>query len=178
MAEAEAPVIPGAAFEIVTLLPGFTSLHKRSGELDGNLPVRAARYCGPVFEGNAAGFQITLAQPMTVARTRRRNTECVMPTPTLQQVTLEVNDALEKAVARGLLARGSFWHRLFQGNALPSRGRRLLVWTGHLISPPPGIWLLVGGAFNRRSRVTVVDHLVTDPERFVPLIIEIDTRGI
>ena len=56
-----------AAFEIVTLLPGFTALHRRSGELDGNLPVRAARYCGPVFEGNAAGFQITLAQPMTLA---------------------------------------------------------------------------------------------------------------
>ena len=58
----------GFAFEVVTLLAGFTSLTKRSGELDGNLPVRAARYCGPVFEGSAAGFQITLAQPMTVAR--------------------------------------------------------------------------------------------------------------
>ena len=41
-----------------------------------------------------------------------------------------------------------------------------------------GIWLLVGGAFNRRSRVTVVDHLVTDPDRFVPLVVEIDTRDI
>ncbi len=40
--------IPGVAFEIVTLLPGFTTLQKRSGELDGNLPVRAARYCGPL----------------------------------------------------------------------------------------------------------------------------------
>jgi len=162
----------------VTLLPGFTTLRKRSGELDGDLPVRAARYCGPVFEGNAAGFQITLAQPMTLGRARAGNIECVMTDPTLQQVTRDVDDALEKGVSHELLARGAFWHRLFRGNALPSRGRRLLVWTGHMIRPRPGIWLLVGGAFNRRSRVTVVDHLVTDPERFVPLIVEIDTRDI
>ena len=38
--------------------------------------------------------------------------------------------------------------------------------------------LLVGGAFNRRSRVSVVDHLVTDPDRFVPLVVEIDTRDL
>jgi len=176
--EERAPAPANAAFEIVTLLPGFTTLDKRSGDLDGNLPVRAARYCGPVFEGNAAGFQITLAQPMTLARTRRGNTECVMTDPTLRQVSEEVDDALEKAVSHDLLARGGFWHRLFRGNALPSRGRRLLVWTGHMIRPRPGIWLLVGGAFNRRSRVAVVDHLVTDPDRFVPLVVEIDTRDI
>ncbi len=173
-----APAAESAAFEIVTLLPGFTTLRRRSGDLDGNLPVRAARYCGPVFEGNAAGFQITLAQPMTIARTRRGNTECVLTDPTLRQVTQEVDEALEKAVAHGLMARGSYWHRLFRGNALPSRGRRLLVWTGHMIRPRKGVWALVGGAFNRRSRVTVVDHLVTDPDRFVPLVVEIDTRDV
>jgi hypothetical protein len=142
------------------------------------MPVRAARYCGPVFEGNAAGFQITLAQPMTIARTRRGNIECVTTDPTLRQVTQEVDEALEKAVAHGLMARGSPWLRLFRGNALPSRGQRLLVWTGHMIRPRQGIWALVGGAFNRRSRVTVVDHLVTDASRFVPLVVEIDTRDI
>jgi len=167
-----------AAFDIVTLLPGFTSLQKRSGELDGNLPVRAARYCGPVFEGSAAGFQITLAQPMTLARARRGNTECVMTDATLKQVTEEVDEALERAVSHGLMARGDHWYRLLRGNALPRRGRRLLVWTGHLVRPRPGIWLLVGGAFNRRSRVQVVDHVVTDPDRFVPLIVEIDTRDL
>jgi hypothetical protein len=172
------PPASDAAFDLVTLLPGFTTLRRRSGELDGNLPVRAARYCGPVFEGNAAGFQITLAQPMTVARARRGNTECVLTDPTLLQVTQEVNDALEKAIAHDLLARGGFWHRLFRGNALPSRGRRLLMWTGHMIRPRKGIWLLVSGAFNRRSRIDVVDHLITDPDRFVPLVVEIDTRDI
>ena len=112
-----------SAFEVVTLLPGFTSLQKRSGELDGNLPVRAARYCGPVFEGSAAGFQITLAQPMTLARTRRGNTECVMTDPTLKQVSEEVDEALERGVNHGLMARGDYWHRMFRGNALPRRAR-------------------------------------------------------
>jgi hypothetical protein len=175
----EAESAPGdVAFDIVTVLPGFTSLVKRSGELDGNLPVRAARYCGPVFEGSAAGFQITLAQPMTLARARRGNTECVMTDPALKQVSEDVDEALERAVARGLMARGGHWHRAFRGNALPRRGQRLLVWTGHMVRPRPGIWLLVGGAFNRRSRVSVVDHLVTDPARFVPLVVEIDTRDL
>jgi len=170
--------IAGVAFEVVTLLPGLTTLKKRSGELNGNLPVRAARYCGPVFEGNTAGFQISLEQPMTVARTRRGNVECVMTDPALLQVTHEVDVALEKGIAAGLIARDGFWHRLFCGNALPTRGHRLLLWTGHLVRPQRGIWGLVGGAYNRRSRVAVVDHLVTDPEDFVPLVIEIDTRAV
>jgi hypothetical protein len=87
-----------------------------------------------------------------------------MTDPTLRQVTRDVDDALEKAVSHELLGRGGFWHRLFRGNALPSRGRRLLVWTGHMIRPRPGIWLLVGGAFSRRSHVAIVDHLITDPD--------------
>src|SRR3569623_1300638 len=68
----------GSAFERVTVLQGFTHLAKRSGELDGNLPVRAARYCGPVFEGSAAGFQIQVAQPMTVRRGRKRERAAAM----------------------------------------------------------------------------------------------------
>jgi hypothetical protein len=170
--------IAGVAFEIITLLPGFSTLSKRSGELDGNLPVRAARYCGPVFEGNAAGFQIKLEQPMTIARTRRGNIECVMTDPALLQVTQQVNEALEKGIQAGLLVRDGFWHRLFRDNALPIRGRRLIMWTGHMVRPQRGIWGLVGGAFNRRSRMSVIDHLVTDPQNFVPLIVEIDTRDV
>jgi len=59
-----------APFEIVTLLPGFTTLQRRSGELDGNLPVRAARYCGPVFEGNGGWFQDHARQPDDDRRAR------------------------------------------------------------------------------------------------------------
>ena len=166
------------AFEIVTLLPGFARLAKRSGELDGNLPVRAARYCGPVFEGSAAGFQITLAQPMTVRRSRRGKVAWDLTPPSLRIVTEQVDDALERGVRAGLLARDGYWRRLLAGDALPVRKDRILIWTGHLIRPRPGLWALVGGAFNRRSRVPVVDHVVTDPERFVPLVVELDARGL
>jgi len=38
--------------------------------------------------------------------------------------------------------------------------------------------VLVGGASTGAARVTVVDHLVTDADRFVPLVVEIDTRDI
>jgi len=166
------------AFEVVSLLSGFTAMSKRAGELDGNLPVRAARYCGPVFEGSAAGFQVMMPQPITIERDRRGDIQCTMTDPALRQVTEEVDDALARGIKAGLIDENGFWHRLFRGNALPTRKRRLLLWTGHMVRPREGIWLLVGGAFNRRSRISVVDHVVTDPKRFVPLVIEIDTRDV
>jgi hypothetical protein len=101
-----------------------------------------------------------------------------MTEPALKQVTEEVDDALAQGIKTGLIEENGFWHKLFRGNALPTYKRRLFVWTGHMVRPREGIWLLVGGAFNRRSRVSVVDHLVTDPKRFVPLVIEIDARDI
>src|SRR4051812_35874002 len=177
MAEAE-PGMEGVAFEAVTLLPGFARLVKRSGELDGNLPVRAARYCGPVFEGSAAGFQITLVHPMTLKRDKRRGPAWDLTEPALRLVSEEVDTALERGVRESLIARAGYWHRLFRGDALPLRGKRALVWTGILVRPRPGIWLVVGGAFNRRSRVTVIDHVASDPDRFVPLVVEIDTSVI
>ena len=167
----------GSAFELVTLLHGFTRLDKRSGELDGNLPVRAARYCGPVFDGSTAGFQLRLDQPMTVRRARKGVAWDLTP-PALELVTARVDEALERGIGAGLLARGGYWHRLLKGDALPVRGDRAYVWTGHLIRPRAGLWLLVGGAFNRRSRVPVVDHVVTDPDHFVPLIVELDARSL
>ncbi|HEX2657086.1 MAG TPA: hypothetical protein VHU40_02385 [Polyangia bacterium] len=166
------------AFEVVNLLPGFTRLSKRSGELDGNLPVRAARYCGPVFEGSAAGFQIVLAQPMTVSRDERGKVAWNLTPPALSLVTEQVDAALDLGVREGLLERGSFWHRLFSGDGLPVRGQRAFIWTGMMVRPRAGLWLVIGGAFNRRSRVALVDHAVTDPERFVPLVLEVDLRAV
>src|SRR3954452_6665227 len=107
-----ATTVTDAAFEIVTLLPGLTTVGKRGGDLDGNLPVRAARYCGPVFEGSAAGFQIQVDQPMTVRRRRggggRAEVAWNLTPPALQAVTERVSDALEKGVREGLLARNGF----------------------------------------------------------------------
>ena len=115
---------------------------------------------------------------MTVARDRRGKVTCNMTPPTLQLVTEQVNDALEAGIKEGLLARGGFWHRMLKGDSMPIRGNRLLIWTGHMIRPRSGLWLLVGGAYNRRSRVSVVDHVASDPDHFVPLVIELDTRQV
>lgn len=172
------PGFEGVAFEAVTLLPGFARLVKRSGELDGNLPVRAARYCGPVFEGSAAGFQVTLAHPMMLKRDRRGGLAWDLTEPALRLCSEEVDAALERGVREGLIERAGYWHRLFRGDALPIRGKRALVWTGIMVRPRRGLWLVVGGAFNRRSRVTVIDHVASDPDRFVPLVVEIDTSAI
>jgi hypothetical protein len=169
---------PETAFEVVTLLPGLTTLAKRGGDLGGNLPVRAARYCGPVFEGNKAGFQITLEHPMVLARDRRGDLSCTMTGPALDLATEGVGAAFELGIRAGLITRGGFWHRQFRSNALSCRRGRALFWTGHLIRPLSGLWALVGGAFNRRSRVAVVDHVVTDADRFVPLVVEIETSDV
>src|SRR3954470_9806343 len=94
--------VTDAAFEIVTLLTGLTVVGKRGGDLDGNLPVRAARYCGPVFEGSAAGFQIPLTQPLTLARRRGGGVACDLTEPVLRLVTGEVDAALERGIRDGL----------------------------------------------------------------------------
>src|SRR5437868_1778952 len=80
--------------------------------------------------------------------------------------------ALERGEREGLIDPRSPWWRLFRRDPLPVRGNRALVWTGLVVRPRAGLWLVVGGAFNRRSRISVVDHVVSDPERFVPLVVE------
>lgn len=168
----------GIAFEAVTLLPGLAHLVKRSGDLDGNLPVRAARYCGPVFEGSAAGFQVVLAQPMSLGRDRRGRLAWDLTPPILQLLTEQVPAALELGAREGLIDRTGAWWRMFRRDPLPTRGSRAFLWTGMVVRPRPGLWLVVGGAYNRRSRIAVVDHVVSDPDRFVPLVVEIDARQV
>lgn len=164
------------AFEVIEALPGFCTLVKRSPTLDGQLPLRAAQHCSPVFEGNEAGFQICLRQPMTLRRDRHGFRVDMTP-PALEQTQTEVRGAIERLVARGLLARGGYWHRLLAEDAMPVRGRRILLWSGFLVKPEPGVALHVGPAFNRRSRIAVVEHAIADTSGFTPLMLEIDGRN-
>jgi hypothetical protein len=166
-----------AAFEVIAALPGFCRLEKRSPTLGGSLPLRAAQHCSPVFEGNAAGFQICLEQPIALARRGRRLAADLTP-PAFQQTQQEVRGAIERLVAAGLLARGGHWHRLLARDAIPFRGARAFLWTGFLVRPAPGVCLRVGPAFNRRSRVRVVEHAIADRSGFTPLVLEIDGRDL
>jgi hypothetical protein len=165
------------ALEAWQALPGFCTLIKRSPTLDGQLPLRAAQHCSPVFEGNQAGFQICLTQPMTLRRTRR-GLHVDMTPPALDQTQRQTREAMRRLVSQGLLARDGYWHRLLAEDALPARGNRIFLWTGFLVRPAPGVALRVSAAFNRRSRIRVVEHAIADPGRFTPLVLEIDGRAL
>ncbi len=180
------PVSPSAApndgdswaFECIDALPGFCRLEKRSPTLDGNLPLRAAQHCAPVFEGNAAGFQVSLQQPMTLRRLRGGALQVNLTLPAFEQTQRLVHDAIERLVRDGLLRRGGPWHRLLATDALPVRGPRLFLWSGFLVRPAHGVCLRVGPAFNRRSRVQVVEHAIAERDGFTPLVLEIDGRDL
>ena len=165
------------AFEAIQALPGFCALTKRSPTLDGQLPLRAAQHCSPVFEGNEAGFQIVLAQPMKLRR-NSRGFRVDMTPPALEQTQRLVRGAIRRLVEDGLLERDGFWHRLLADDALPFRGTRILLWSGYLVKPAPGVALRVGPAFNRRSRIAVVEHAIADASGFTPLMLEIDGRAL
>ena len=180
--EAEDPAASAApsddwAFEAFQALPGFCTLAKRSPTLDGQLPLRAAQHCSPVFEGNEAGFQVCLAQPMTLRR-GRRGLHIDMTPPALDQTQRQTRKAMRALVAQGLLAANGHWHRLFAEDAMPARGNRIFLWTGFLVRPAPGVALRVSAAFNRRSRIAVVEHAIADPSGFTPLVLEIDGRAL
>ncbi len=166
------------AFEVIEAMPGFCKLTKRSGTLDGNLPLRAAQHCMPVVEGSAAGFQIELLQPITLARGRTRRVVMDMTPVAYQQTEEQAPKVLQDLLKRGLLKPGGHWEKLFQKSAIPMSGTRVRFWTGHLVRPRPGYWLFISGAFNRRSRVRVIEHAVCDPNGWVPLTLEIDGSAL
>jgi hypothetical protein len=165
------------AFEAIQALPGFCQLLKRSPTLDGSLPLRAAQHCSPVFEGNEAGFQISLEQPMNLRR-GRAGLQIDMTPPAFKQTQEDVGACIDELVKRGLLQKNGHWHRLLRTDALPIRGTRLHFWSGFLVKPAEGVALRVGRAFNRRSRITVVEHAIVDRSGFTPLMLEIDGRDL
>ena len=163
--------------EAMCALPGFCTLVKRSPTLDGQLPLRAAQHCSPVFEGNEAGFQICLAQPMTLRRSRR-GLHIDMTPPALVQTQQQTREAMRQLVGKGLIGRDGYWHRLLGQDGLPARGNRIFLWTGWLVRPAPGVALRISAAFNRRSRISVIEHAIADTTTFTPLVLEIDGRAL
>jgi hypothetical protein len=162
------------ALEAICALPGFCRLAKRSATLDGSLPLRAAQHCSPVLEGNAAGFQIVLENPMTLRRTSRGAE--VEVTPQTRDLLKHIPEALERCIGAGVLVRGGYWDRVLRWGAFPVAGQRLLLWSGFLVRPHRGVWLRVSRAFNRGGVLPVIEHLVADASGFAPLLVEIDLR--
>jgi hypothetical protein len=167
---------PGAtAFEVLDAL-GLCRLEKRSGDLDGAVPLRVAQACVPFLEGNAFGFQVNLLRSIELRRS-------------LGRVTVEVGaahrDALAAAhraavprlLAQGFLARG--WEATLAGGFVKVEraglGRaRVRLWTGLCVHPDAGVWLRVSATANRRNRfVAVEEHLIPDEGGFVPVILDL-----
>jgi hypothetical protein len=154
---------------------GMFDLVKRSGTLEGSLPLRAVQFCPPVGEGSAAGAQVMARDRFEIRRTKRGLD--VRLSATGRRLMAETHGLLALCVGRGLLARHGHWHRRFSDGPLVLAGERLQVWTGLLVRPQDGNWLVLTGAYNRRSRLEIVPHVIAS-ERPVPVVLDIDLRPL
>ena len=120
------------AFEVLDALDGFASLVKRSPTLDGAVPVRVARGCAPLLEGNALGFQVVL-QPGLRARRRLGRVVVEADAALEARLTRGRSAAVPRLVAHGFLGAGGAWEkRLRKSTAWTEKGR-LRVWTVILV---------------------------------------------
>ncbi|WP_438028195.1 hypothetical protein [Sorangium sp. So ce233] len=169
-----------ACFEVLDAL-GLCRLTRRAGDLDGAVPLRVAKACVPLLEGNAFGLQITLARPIEVQR--RLGSLRAEPAGEHREALLRAHRAaLPRLVTQGFLAPEGAWHRALRGGiAWTCRTGlgppRLRLWTGLLVRPDPGIWLRVAGAANRRNvLIEVSEAYLADDGAFVPLVVELRVR--
>ncbi|MGK3973032.1 hypothetical protein WMF38_15140 [Sorangium sp. So ce118] len=169
-----------ACFEVLDAL-GLCRLTRRTGDLDGAVPLRVAKACVPLLEGNAFGLQIALARPIEVQR--RLGSLRAEPAGEGREALLRAHRAaLPRLVSQGFLAPEGAWHRALRGGlAWACRTGlgppRLRLWTGLLVRPDPGVWLRVAGAANRRNvLIEVSEAYLADESAFVPLVVELRLR--
>ncbi|HEX8335141.1 MAG TPA: hypothetical protein VF621_00335 [Pyrinomonadaceae bacterium] len=77
-----------------------------------------------------------------------------------------------------MLERDGYWHRELRKGFALRVGDTLRLWTGLLVRPAPGLWLLVSGAFNRRCLVNVGEYVIADDSSFVPVILRLDLNSL
>jgi hypothetical protein len=163
-------------FELVDALGGLFIVDKRSGTLDGSIPLRAAQGCKPFLAGNEAGFQLRVAQPARV-RLVGDEIELNVSAQAAAKIGGAYDDSLDRVVSEGLLARDGYWHHaLRQGVAWRERDR-VCLWTGLLVRASPGVRVLQTGAFNRRVRTTIEDCVIADEREFVPVVLELSASS-
>jgi hypothetical protein len=138
--------------DVLDVLEGFCALEKRSETLDGSVPLKAAQGCKPLLEGNAAGFQLRLTEP-SVIRVGRSGPTLVLTDEGYAHVTAAYAAKIAHVVERGLLARGGYWHQELSKGFAWTKGTTFSLWTGHLVRPVPGVWLLVSGRLNHNQTV-------------------------
>jgi hypothetical protein len=172
-AEGVASAIAPASFEVLDAL-GWCRLRRRAADLDGSIPLRAARACVPLLEGNAYGWQLGWRRPVTL---RRRLGRWQFEDDTMVRAA---RACVPYLAAHGLLHGG--WPTLLgDGPVTQARafGGATAVWTGLLVRAGGGTRVRVSHAGNRRSRDFTVDEAVVgEAERWTPLVLELHAAGI
>ncbi len=166
---------------------GIARLEKRGGDLDGSVPLRVAQACVPLLEGNAFGFQIVLSPSIELRRSpgsprlgRNRLTAEIDPA-NRERVLAAHRAALVRLVAQGFVAPNRYWHRLLAGGPLQIESQgvapRVMLWTGLLVKPDPGVCLRLSGTANRRNLFVESSVLLfEDHDAFVPLVLRLHVR--
>jgi len=156
------------AFTVVDVLGGFASLVKRSATLDGSVPVRVARACVPLLEGNAWGFQIALRDRLVFKR--RLGGWSV---DGLDDATRLLRATVPMLVADGTLRDGN-WRKRLERGVVDTRGG-LSVFTGLFVQPHAGVRLRQASTSNRRSYdYTIREAILDDSTGLVPVILDLD----
>jgi len=149
---------------------GLCRIARRTADLDGSVPLRAARACVPLLEGNAFGRQIELRRSLRLRR-RLGGWQLVDDDEwqrSVRAAALLLSDRIASATWRSLLADGPLVP--LRGGAGPALG----LWTGLLARTRPDRTLWVGSAGNRRNRdVLVHEHVVEAHDDWVPLVLEL-----
>lgn len=151
--------------EVLEAFP-IATLTKRSGTLEGSVPLRAAQACVPLLEGNAFGLQLRLARPLTIERRLGRKPRLIGDVAHAA--------ALPRLVAHGLVSEP--WRRAFADGPLFEHRGVLYLFTGLLVRAGPGTLARVSSNANRRSLLYDVDEVLIDDRTLTPLVIGIRPR--
>jgi hypothetical protein len=169
------------AFEVLDAL-GLTQVVKRSGDLGGSVPLRVAQGCGPLFEGNAFGFQITLRQPIILRRSAH-GADVEIAAPYAEAFTASHRAVLPRLIAQELVPHDGAFRTSFADDFVKVEIKdadrvRVRLWTGLLVRPDAGVWLRVSATANRRNRFfDVEEQFITDDGALFPLVLDIELRA-
>ncbi len=154
------------SLEVLDALGAF-EVSRREGTLGGSLPLRAAKACAPLLEGNAYGLQLVPRRPVVLRRSFRGIVAdetfvraCSAIAPILRVRGLLTEDEAKRA-ALGI-ARRDGTHELF---------------TGLLVKVPKGMSLRVLSAQARASKALLIAPCTIVPhEAFQPLFLRVALR--
>jgi len=163
------------SFEVLDCLDSLVRLTKRSPTLDGSVPVRVARACVPLLEGNAYGFQISLERPLRLSR-RLGRWRAGWSEADGRDLERRHRGCVPRLAVEGFVRSPLWTGALEPAVAQPGAGG-IRLFSGLLVKPDRGVWLRVTSAANRRNTLfDVVEQVIPDHDQWVPLVLELRPR--